>query len=72
MVTDFDLACFSLQMVKYKVAVSNDSKKYYQRFRSQSFVCEEDLPVETGELSDLEVFSDADNNLEEKSAESMP
>ena len=42
----FDNSYFLLQKpVKYKVAVSKDSEKYFQRYRSQSLVGDENLPL---------------------------
>ena len=50
---------------KYKMAISNDSKKYYERYRSRSLVTEELLP------RNLDVTEESLNNTIDPNDESF-
>lgn len=36
--------------LKYKVAISRDSRDWFKRYRSQSFLCDDELPIQTDEM----------------------
>ena len=49
----------SFQPLRYKVAISFDSKEYYENFRPQGILCQEALPIQRTSDADL-LSSDAD------------
>ena len=48
-----------LQPLRYKVAISFDSREYYENFRPQGILCHEALPIQRTSDADL-LSSDAD------------
>lgn len=41
---------FLQKPLKYKVAISRDSRDWFKRYRSQSFLCDDELPIQTDEM----------------------
>ena len=50
---------FTLQPLRYKVAISFDSREYYENFRPQGILCHEALPIQRTSDADL-LSTDAD------------
>lgn len=48
-----------MQPLRYKVAISFDSREYYENFRPQGILCHEALPIQRTSEADL-LSSDAD------------
>ena len=55
----FKMLRLPLQPLRYKVAISFDSREYYENFRPQGILCHEALPIQRTSDADL-LSSDAD------------
>ena len=62
---NLSLHILNLQPLKYKVATSNDSREYYEQYRSQTLFGEDVLPIKLG----MEEMPSIDSETEDRSPE---